>query len=75
MPLVDVTRCTELPGWPLHAETVPSHWSLLELKTVQDLECRFTAIGLAVQDALERFQPEMIFHYRQRNRLVTPQLS
>ena len=48
-------------GLALAPETAPSHWSLLNLNTVQDLNIDLRD-RLAVQNALERFQPEMIFH-------------
>lgn len=51
----------QVAGLALAPETAPSHWSLLKLKTVQDLNVDLRD-RLAVQDALERFQPEMIFH-------------
>jgi CDP-glucose 4,6-dehydratase len=48
-------------GLALPPETNPSHWSLLDLDTVHDLNVDLRD-RLAVQNALERLQPEMIFH-------------
>ena len=48
-------------GLALAPETNPSHWSLLGLNTVLDLNVDLRD-RMAVQDALGRFRPEVIFH-------------
>lgn len=51
----------QVAGLALAPETDPSHWSLLRLNSIQDQNVDLRD-RMAVQNALERFQPEIVFH-------------
>ena len=51
----------DVAGLALAPDTTPAHWPLLRLSGVRDLRVDLRD-GLAVREAVDQFQPEIVFH-------------